>query len=144
MTNPTKPIGYWLRRADELLTARTDEAQRANGLDRLAWQVINVVREGGASGATRARITEALHPFANFPTIDTVLNDLARRGLIGGSDSAGFELTPAGEEMYQSALTLQTSIREKAVAGISPSDYTTAVAVLQRLVENLEADQRKR
>lgn len=135
MSNPAKPIGFWIRRADELLTTRIDEAQRGNGLDRLDWQVLKVVSEGGA---TRARITEALHPFANFQTIDTVLSALARRGLTSGSDAGGFQLTPAGEEMHQHALSLQTLIREKAVSGISPEDYATALAVLQRLVENLE------
>jgi hypothetical protein len=45
------PIGYWLERADELLTARIDEAQRENGPTRLSWQVINVVHERGMVGA---------------------------------------------------------------------------------------------
>ena len=137
MTDTSKPIGYWIRRADELLTTRIDEAQRGNDLDRLDWQVLKVVSEGAA---TRARITEALHPFANFQTIDTALTNFARRGLISGSDATGFRLTPVGEELHQRALSLQTLIREQAVAGIRQEDYQTALAVLQRLVENLERE----
>jgi DNA-binding MarR family transcriptional regulator len=139
MNNSDKPIGYWLRRADQLLTTRIDEAQRANGLDRLDWQVLQVLGEGHAS---RARITEALHPFANFFTIDTVLKDFVRRGMIDGSDATGFTLTPSGEALRERALALQSSIRERAVVGIRPEDYTTALAVLQRLVENLESEGR--
>ncbi|MBE2187630.1 MAG: hypothetical protein IAE99_12740 [Rhodothermales bacterium] len=71
------PIGYWLKRADELLTARIDEAQRENGLTRLGWQALNVVR--GADGAEAALVAETLAPFASATEVLGVVDALRER-----------------------------------------------------------------
>lgn len=130
------PIGYWLKRADELLTARIDEAQQANGLTRLDWQILNVVRDGPA--VTGNEITETLKPFADAATVNVAVSNLADRNLISGSAEAGLTLTPHGVELYERALLAQKAVRQKATIGISETEYATTVDVLQRLVENLE------
>lgn len=133
------PIGYWLKRADDLLTRRIDEVQRANGLTRLGWQALNVVRERPT--ASHSEITDTLQSFAEATAVDDVLAELADRGLISGSAEHGFGLTPGGTELYDRALQAQKAIRQRSVAGISETDYATTVAVIQRLVDNLERDE---
>ncbi len=132
------PIGYWLKRADELLTARIDGAQRANSLTRLEWQTLNVVRDNGT--ATRDEVVGTLRPFADATTVHDVLEGLAQRGLFAGSLEDRLELTRAGMELYERALSSQKAIRQRAVAGISEAEYVATVGVLRRLVENLERD----
>ena len=138
MSEPRRklPIGYWLKRADELLTKRIDDAQRANGLTRLGWQVLNVVRD--EHPARRDDLVNTLRPFADAAAVDIAVNELTARDVIAGSPSAGFAVTSAGSELYEQALAAQILIRQQAVAGISDAEYAAAVAVLQRLVENLE------
>ena len=135
---PQLPIGYWLKRADELLTARIDEAQRANGLTRLEWQALNVIR--GRPRVRGADIVSALEPFADAGTVGEVLRGMELRGSIAGSLETGFELAPAGVELYEQALSMQASVRQRATEGISEAEYAGAVDVLRRLVENLERD----
>jgi len=130
------PIGYWLKRADELLTKRIDEAQRSNGLTRLGWQALNLIRERRT--ARYDEIVDTLRPFADAAAVDDVVGGLAERGLVSGSAEVGVDLTPAGAELYERALLVQQAIRERAVAGISETEYATTVGTLQRLVENLE------
>jgi DNA-binding MarR family transcriptional regulator len=132
------PIGYWLKRADELLTKRIDEAQRSNGLTRLGWQALNVLRERRA--ARHDEIVDTLQPFADAAMVDDVVGGLVQRGLVSSSTEDGFNLTPVGTELYERALLAQQVVRQRAVAGISETEYATMVGALQRLVENLERD----
>ena len=138
MSEPLKnlPIGYWLKRADELLTKRIDDAQRANGLTRLGWQALNVVHDDPP--ARRDGLVSTLQPFADAAEVDAAVGELTARELIAGSPSTGFALTSAGTELYEQALAAQILIRQQAVAGISDAEYAFTVGVLQRLVENLE------
>lgn len=135
-SKPHLPIGYWLKKADEMLTVRINEAQKANGLSRTDWQVLNVLHE--AVTATREQLAEPLRPFADTGSLDEVIERLVRRGLIEGGDSAaGYRLTGQGRRVHQAALDLQKEVRQQAVRGVSEADYLTTVRVLQRLVENL-------
>lgn len=133
-----RPIGYWLKRADELLTVRIDEVQRANGLTRLGWQIINVVRERGE--ATVDDVAGVLRPFADGAAVSAALADLADRGVIGRTSAGGFEVTPAGSEVYARAHAAQLAIRERAVAGIDEAEFATTLRVVRRLVANLKGD----
>ncbi len=130
-----QPIGYWLKRADELLTKRIDDAQRATGLTRLGWQALNVVRD--EHPARRDDLVNTLRPFADAAAVDAAVGELTARNLIAGSPSAGFALTPAGTELYEQALAAQILVRQEAMAGISDAEYAATVGMLQRLVENL-------
>lgn len=135
---PNLPIGYWVKRADQVLTARINEAQQAHGLSRTMWQVLNVLYEAGP--ASSARLGEPLRPFADAAALGGALSDLAGRGLVEGegSDSDGYRLTTLGRRTHEAALTLQKGVRRQAMEAISDTDYLTAVRVLQQLVQNLE------
>jgi hypothetical protein len=137
MNEPRKnlPIGYWLKRADELLTKRTDDAQRATGLTRLGWQLMNLVRD--EHPARRDDLVNTLRPFADAAAVDAAVSELTARNLIAGSPSTGYGLTSAGAELYEQALAAQILVRQEAMAGISDTEYAATVGVLQRLVENL-------
>jgi hypothetical protein len=44
--SPHRPIGYWLKEADRLITERVNAVQAANGVTRTQWQVLNMLHEG--------------------------------------------------------------------------------------------------
>jgi len=134
-----QPIGYWLKKADELLTRRINEAQSKNGLNRTEWQTLNVLRRNPRS--SRSRIGEALAPFADGEAIGAVLERLVDRGLIASEGEDGpFQLTEQGERAHRQALEEQMALRRRAVDGIGAEEYATALRTLQRLVANLERD----
>ncbi len=133
---PQLPIGYWIKRADEALTARIDEAQSANGLSRTGWQILNALHDAGSM--TREHITQLLHPFASAGAFAEQIAHLAERGLIEGEgDTTAYRLTDRGRQVHADALATQREIRWRAVQGVSEADYLTAIRVLQRIVENL-------
>lgn len=132
---PKRPIGYWLKRADQLLTARIDEAQRENGLTRLEWQILNVIHDGRVVHSER--VVESFRPFASAFDVIGTLDGLAGRHVVTSTDDA-FSLTEVGAEIYERALAVQQDIRREAFDGVSQSDYDTTMRVIERVVANLE------
>lgn len=132
---PHLPIGYWLKKADELLTARIDEVQKANGLSRTEWQILNSLYE--MSTASRSQIIELLSPFADAGRLGSTIDVLVDRGLIEEDDKS-LRLTDRGRNLHATALEVQIKIRQQAVQGITEADYVTTVRVLQQIVSNLE------
>lgn len=134
---PHLPIGYWIKKADEVLTARINEAQEANGLTRTQWQVLNFLQE--TSSAARDHILEVLHPFGDADRIGSAIDSLTQRGLVETDDpeTGTLRLTAQGQALHATALAVQKQIRLQAVQGITEADYVTTVRVLQQIVTNL-------
>ena len=130
-----RPIGYWLKAADQAITARVDEAQCADGVTRLQWQVLNTIAE--ATHRTPDQIVAALHMFLDAPTLDTVLTDLRNHGWIAADTSGALSLTEAGRQAHARILARQEEVRRQVMRGISADEYTTALQVLKRIVANL-------
>jgi DNA-binding MarR family transcriptional regulator len=133
----SRPIGYWLKRADELLTQRTAAAQQANGLVRTEWQILNLLHEW--KSAPLARLEEEMSPFVDAGDLADQLQRLQDRRLIDTSASMNYRLASEGERLHAAALAQQKQVREQAMKGISPDDYQKAVSVLEKLVANLES-----
>lgn len=133
---PQLPIGYWIKRADEALTARIDEAQAANGLSRTGWQILHALHEAGSM--THEQLAELLRPFAGTESLAEQIAHLAGRGLIESErDTTAYRLTDRGRQVHADALASKREIRWRAVQGVSEADYLTAMRVLQRIAENL-------
>lgn len=133
---PRLPIGYWLKKADQLLTARIDEAQQVNGVTRLEWQLLNTLHERGS--ASFEHLAAALHPFADAPALVEALERLVQREAVESSPGTPeYRLTPSGGRLHAAAAASQDALRRRAMEGISENDYATAVRVLQRIVQNL-------
>jgi hypothetical protein len=47
-----KPIGYWLKHADEVITEHADRVLSDNGFTRSRWQVLNIVYQAPSRGTT--------------------------------------------------------------------------------------------
>lgn len=137
---PQLPIGYWLKRADQVLTDRINEAQRAHGLSRTQWQILNVLAELGS--ATEEQLASPLRPFADRTALRELIAGLQQRGLVSGKGALDdrYVLTMQGHQTHEAALALQQAVRRQAMQAISAADYATTVQVLQRIVENLSGE----
>lgn len=132
---PERPIGYWLKAADRAITARVDAAQRADGVTRLEWQVLNTISEGPHRSPDE--IVAALHMFVDGPTLDTVLGALRDRGWIVADTSGRIGLSEAGRQAHARILARQQDVRQELMRGISAEEYATVLRVLKRIVANL-------
>lgn len=134
-----RPIGYWLKRIDALLTRHIDRAQQATGLTRTTWQVLNVVQQLGA--ARLEQVAEALAPFVDRQGASAAAHELSRRGWIDGDGSADrpYVLSPEGRSAHERALAAQQQVRQRAMDGISRDDYVVTMRVLETMAANLEA-----
>lgn len=63
MQQENKPIGYWIKQADELLTQGINTIQASFQLDRTDWQVLNTIAEHRSIGSRE--LTQSIQPFAN-------------------------------------------------------------------------------
>lgn len=130
-----RPIGYWLKAADRAITARVDAVQRAEGVTRLEWQVLNTIFEAGR--CSPEQIVATLHMFLDRPTLDTLLTGFRDRGWLQGDTGGEIALSEAGRQAHARILARQQEVRQQLMRGISAEEYTTVVRVLQRIVDNL-------
>jgi hypothetical protein len=128
-----KPIGYWLKTLDRLISENFDRALAAEGVQRRHWQILNIVK---TSPATKAKIAVALDPFwtEGAITLDEALADMTQRGWITGQEPR--QLTQDGEKALD-AIRERTNLREKIMAGLTAEQYTQTVAVLEQMAANL-------
>ncbi|MBG8552071.1 MarR family winged helix-turn-helix transcriptional regulator [Hymenobacter guriensis] len=134
MTPPgNQPIGYWLKKLDELLTRRIQEAQHQAGFTRLGWQLLQTVSQ---TSPAPFEALAALAPFASPPEIQQLLEGFRAKGWLQKAQ-ASYALTAAGQRLYQQRLEAQQRVREQVVRGISAEEYALTLAVLQRMAQNL-------
>jgi len=137
---PDLPMGYWLKRADTLLTQQIDEAQAANGVSRVEWQVLNMI--GDAGSVSKERIFETMLAFVDAPGVDEIVTRLVGRGWaeqseISKQSTVEFQLTEEGRRQHGVILATQKEVRQRAMQGIGEEEYATVVQVLKRIVNNL-------
>ncbi|WP_395292387.1 MarR family winged helix-turn-helix transcriptional regulator [Kitasatospora hibisci] len=132
-----KPIGYWLNRTDQALTATMNALLAEYGLTRLAWQVLNVVEDDPQATDTAVRTVLAANasPAELSAAITAVLtDDWATRPA-----PERLALTDAGRERLALVGERVAAFRAASVAGITPEEYRAAVSVLERMTHNLES-----
>lgn len=135
MQTKNLPIGYWIKEADNLLTAGIDAIHSKAGITRTGWQVLHSIHENGS--LHKAALFSLLSPFANQESLKQVLLKLADDNFIEVTDDILF-LTPGGKQLHQQCFEQQKAFRQKISTGINEQDYQTTVLTLQRMVENLK------
>jgi DNA-binding MarR family transcriptional regulator len=135
-----RPIGYWLRRADEAITRQVNLALRSEELTRVGWQALNIVHQ--AEVVTREQMLGEMRDFVDAEELDTVLADLEERGWVTrrprGAGSLELEITDGGRAGHARVLHIQNDLRRRAVQGVNEDEYATVLRVLERIVGNLD------
>jgi DNA-binding MarR family transcriptional regulator len=128
------PIGYWLKHADEVITARSNQALADQGFTRFRWQALNMIYEAGT--ITRDEVFNVLQTFIDAHQLDEMLDGFVREGWLVVEGNA-LNLTEAGKSKRTDLFKRQGEVRRRAMQGISDEEYVTIIAVLQRMVNNL-------
>jgi hypothetical protein len=132
------PIGYWIKKADNLLTHCINQIHQQADLTRVGWQLLHTVNKH--QQISTAELTTTLKPFASKSVVDTLVANFADRNLLyieEGSDN-NISLSIKGKQFFEDCLQKQQEIRDNAMEGISEEDYRTTLLTLQMIVSNLE------
>ncbi|MFE9481777.1 MarR family winged helix-turn-helix transcriptional regulator [Streptomyces spororaveus] len=130
-----KPIGYWLNRTDQALTASMDAALADFGLTRLGWQVLNAVKDDPR--ATDSAVRTALATGADTAALDSAVASLLAGGWVTRPRPEGLALTDDGRAHLAEVGARVADFRELSATGITREEYVTAVTVLERMTRNL-------
>jgi DNA-binding MarR family transcriptional regulator len=134
-----KPIGYWLKHADEAITDHVDLVLGDNGFTRSRWQVLNIVYQAGT--VTRSGVFDAMQTFIDSRQLDEIIEAFVEEGWLvkrGEGDGGQLTLTDAGKAKRETIFKLQSEVRRRAMRGITEREYATVIDVLERMVKNLE------
>ena len=134
-----KPIGYWLKHADNVITEHIDRVLSENGFTRSRWQVLNIVYQAGT--IMRKALVDTMQNFIHAPQLDEIIEDFVEEGWLvrlGEGDEAQLTLTDAGKANRETVFELQSEVRRQAMKGITEQEYTMVIDVLERMVKNLQ------
>jgi DNA-binding MarR family transcriptional regulator len=134
-----KPIGYWLKQADNVLTEHIDRVLSENGFTRSRWQVLNTVYQAGT--ITRASLFDTVQTFIDARQLDEIIREFVEEGWLvafGGGNGAQLTLADAGIAKREAVFELQSGVRRRAMKGIAEQEYAKVIDVLERMVKNLQ------
>ncbi|PWK72082.1 hypothetical protein BCL76_103311 [Streptomyces sp. CG 926] len=130
-----EPIGYWLNRTDQALTASMDALLADFGLTRLAWQVLNVVENDPR--ATDTTVLTTLAAGADAEQLASAVASVLAGGWVTRPRPGHLALTDDGRARLAEAALRVDAFRELSARGITREEYVTAVTVLERMTRNL-------
>lgn len=130
MAQEQRPIGWWVERLDALLEEAVDAAVTPEGLTRLHWQVLHSLAEGDAG------LRDVLRDFS--VDVGSVVADLTTRGWVTRPAAGELRLTEDGAAAHDRVSRAVGRVRRHAADGMSREEYERTVAVLARMVENME------
>lgn len=126
------PIGYYLKKADNLLNEGIDKVHEEAGINRLQWQILHSIHEG----YPKEKMVDVLREFANPRVIDETLDQMTENQLISQVD--GLSMTEKGRVIFEQCLQEQKEFRLKAVQNISEDEYFTTIETLEKIINNME------
>jgi len=127
------PIGYYLKKVDNLLTDGINKIHAENGLTRTDWQILNTIN--GSGNMDRQAISGLLSEFANNETINNAISGLITNGLVSGNKE--LKLTDKGKEVFRTCLQKQTSFRQESMQNLTEQEYLQLIATLEKIMDNL-------
>ncbi|MET9608961.1 MarR family transcriptional regulator [Streptomyces sp. NPDC006512] len=133
-------IGYWTGAANTIIINGIRKALAQEDLTQPHWWILNHLSATPATW-TRTTLTAKL---ARFDTqhldFEALYDDLATRGWTTETPDHRLTLTEAGEAGRRRARARTRPVHERMHAGIDTPEYTAAVNVLRRMIDNLGGD----
>lgn len=139
-----RSTGYLIRRTFRGVNRALETRLRPHGLSASMWFILRVLWE--RDGLTQREIGEEL--ILGQPAVVSVLDTLERRGLIERRRNSAdrrkinIHLTKQGLELRQSLSPVANEVNALAVSGLSRSEIVSLWALLDRIVDALDADAR--
>lgn len=128
------PIGYYLKKLDNLLTEGINNIHAELGINRLQWQVLNSVGEG--KDVNRSSVIAILKEFSGEDNVGIAIDDLIDREVL--AETSLLTLTEKGRDLHQRCVQIQNEFRQNAMQDIPEKDYLNVMRTLEKMITNLE------
>lgn len=128
------PIGYYLKKLDNLLTEGINNIHAELGINRLQWQVLNSVGEG--KDVNRSSVIAILKEFSGEDNVGIAIDDLIDREVL--AETSLLTLTEKGRDLHQRCVQIQNEFRQNAMQDIPEKDYLNVMMTLDKMITNLE------
>ncbi|MFE7845645.1 MarR family winged helix-turn-helix transcriptional regulator [Microbacterium sp. NPDC057407] len=126
-----RPLGYWLRAVDALLTREFAAAFQSEGVTRRDWMILNVLSgDVDAPGAAERLARKGKR-----------LRRLEDLGWVEEQGDGTWALTDEGRAARERLSTAVDSIRARVAGAVSPEDYATTMASLEAIARELGWDE---
>jgi DNA-binding MarR family transcriptional regulator len=128
------PIGYYLKKADNLLTEGINDIHKEFNINRTQWQILNSLNE--SNSIDRNKIIDVLIEFADKESISNTIEIMKNRELI--KEDEQLELTENGTDVFNKCFQRQTEFRNKFMKNISEQEYLQTITALEKIIVNLK------
>ena len=127
-----RPIGWWLKTADDRIEQAFEDAFESQSITRREWQVLESV--------ARAPVLESelLKTLGAFAGAQDAVDDLRHRGLLADGADGVLTLTDAGQGAHGRATAGVATVRSAVTAALPAENYATLIQLLSDLVDGLE------
>ncbi|WP_439591073.1 MarR family winged helix-turn-helix transcriptional regulator [Microbacterium sp.] len=126
-----RPLGYWLRTVDGLITREFLAAFEGEGVTRRHWMLLNVLSGEVEIPGLAERIARK----------GKRLRGLAERGWVEEGDDGTWVLTDDGRAAKERLGGIVDGLRERVAGAVSPEDYATMTASLEAIARELGGDE---
>ncbi|MGO4533601.1 MarR family winged helix-turn-helix transcriptional regulator [Leifsonia sp. 2MCAF36] len=134
-------IGAWAKRYYYANRAAVEGVLRPQGIGSTQWSVLYVLATDGPT--SQRDLGRALH--VERASLSGIVATLVRKGLVEQAPSSTDQrqrlvtLTPDGRTMWSALPDPFAEVRKVALVGIDPDDLETAIRVLRKATEQVEA-----
>ncbi|GAA1922561.1 hypothetical protein GCM10009775_13760 [Microbacterium aoyamense] len=125
-----RPLGYWLRAVDGLITREFFTAFEGEGVTRRDWMLLSVLSGDVEIPGLAERIARK----------GKRLRGLADRGWVEETADGTWALTDEGRAAKERLGSLVDDLRERVAGAVSPEDYATMTASLEAIARELGGD----
>jgi hypothetical protein len=122
-----RPLGFWLRTVDGLISREFASAFEGAGIDRRDWMLLNAL-SGDVDVPTFAE---------RFARKGKRLRGLADRGWAQEQGDGTWTLTDEGRAAHERLSAIVDGIRSRVAGAVSPEDYATTTASLEAIAREL-------
>lgn len=128
-----RPLGYWLRIVDRLISEAFAEAFAAEDVSRRDWMLLNALSGAVDVPGLADRLARRSRR----------LDELIERGWVTETGS-GWELTDEGRAAQERLAGIVQGLRERVAGAVSPEEYATMTASLEAIARELGYDENAR
>ncbi len=126
-----RPLGYWLRAVDALLTRQFDAAFAAENVTRRDWMLLNLLTGDVDAPGWAERLARK----------GKRLRRLEDLGWAEEQGDGTWTLTDAGRAAHERLGQAVSGIRSRVTGAVSPEDYATTLASLEAIARELGWDE---
>ena len=130
------PIGFYIKKCDELLTHEINQIHLSQNITRTGWQLLNVMNE--KAGISRKDLFAAVQPFAQQQEVESILADFEREKWIEKTEREEYSITEKGRNIFDVCEARQKAFRQKVMWGVSREDYQVTLATLTKMISNMK------